>query len=62
MNWQDEGFIISKRKFRENGIILEIFTSKFGRVSGIVYGGTSSDQVTQAIARARLDLEAENVT
>ncbi len=41
MNWQDEGFIISKRKFRENGIILEIFTSKFGRVSGIVYGGTS---------------------
>ena len=41
MNWEDEGFIISKRKFRENAIILEVFTSRFGRVSGIVYGGNS---------------------
>ncbi len=41
MNWEDEGFIISKRKFRENAIILEVFTSKFGKVSGIVYGGNS---------------------
>ena len=41
MNWEDEGFIIAKRKFRENAIILEVFTSKFGRVSGIVYGGSS---------------------
>jgi len=41
MNWEDEGFVISKRKFRENAIILEVFTSKFGRVSGIVYGGNS---------------------
>ena len=41
MNWQDEGFIISKKKFRENAIILEVFTSQFGKVSGIVYGGTS---------------------
>ena len=41
MNWEDEGFVISKRKFKENAIILEVFTSKFGRVSGIVYGGNS---------------------
>tara|TARA_B100000941_G_C28492912_1_gene549084 strand:+ start:1324 stop:2004 length:681 start_codon:yes stop_codon:yes gene_type:complete len=41
MNWEDEGFVISKKKFRENAIILEVFTSKFGRVSGIVYGGNS---------------------
>ena len=41
MNWEDEGFIVSKRKFRENAIILEVFTSRFGRVSGIVYGGNS---------------------
>ncbi len=41
MNWEDEGIIISKRKFRENAIILEVFTSKFGRISGIVYGGNS---------------------
>ena len=41
MNWQDEGFILSKRKFKENAIILEVFTNKFGKVNGIVYGGTS---------------------
>ena len=41
MNWENEGFILSKRKFRENAIILEVFTSDFGKVNGIVYGGTS---------------------
>ena len=41
MNWESEGFILSKRKFRENAIILEVFTNDFGKVSGIVYGGTS---------------------
>ena len=41
MNWQDEGYIISKKKFRENALILEVFTKNFGKVSGIVYGGTS---------------------
>ena len=41
MNWEDEGFIISKRRFRENAILLEVFTSKFGKSNGIVYGGTS---------------------
>tara|TARA_Y100001970_G_scaffold293848_1_gene443835 strand:- start:22996 stop:23673 length:678 start_codon:yes stop_codon:yes gene_type:complete len=41
MYWEDEGFILSKRKFRENAIILEIFTKNNGKVSGIVYGGTS---------------------
>ena len=42
MNWEDEGFIISKRRFRENAILLEVFTSKFGKSNGIVYGGTSN--------------------
>tara|TARA_B100000959_G_C14901711_1_gene591222 strand:+ start:526 stop:1206 length:681 start_codon:yes stop_codon:yes gene_type:complete len=41
MNWQDEGFILSKKKFKENALILEVFTNKFGKVNGIVYGGTS---------------------
>ncbi len=27
MKWEDEGFVISKKKFRENAVILEIFTS-----------------------------------
>ena len=41
MNWEDEGYIISKNKFRENNIILDVFTSNYGKVSGIVYGGNS---------------------
>ena len=41
MNWEDEGFVIGKRRFRENAIILDVFTGKFGKISGIVYGGTS---------------------
>jgi DNA repair protein RecO (recombination protein O) len=41
MNWEDEGFLISKRKFRENGNIINVFTNKFGKVSGVVYGGNS---------------------
>ena len=41
MNWQDEGFLLSKKKFRENANIINVFTNNFGKVSGIVYGGNS---------------------
>tara|TARA_Y100000590_G_C15593304_1_gene966981 strand:+ start:495 stop:1172 length:678 start_codon:yes stop_codon:yes gene_type:complete len=41
MYWEDEGYIVAKKKFRENAIILDVFTKNFGKVSGIVYGGTS---------------------
>ena len=41
MNWEDEGFLLSKRKFRENANIINVFTYSYGKVSGIVYGGTS---------------------
>ncbi len=41
MNWEDEGFLLSKRKFRENANIINVFTSSYGKVNGIVYGGTS---------------------
>ena len=41
MNWQDEGFLLSKIKFRENANIVNVFTISKGKISGIVYGGTS---------------------
>ena len=41
MSWDDECYLLSKRKFRENANIINVFTSKKGRVAGIVYGGTS---------------------
>ncbi len=41
MNWEDECFLLSKRKFRENANIINVFTQNKGKVGGIVYGGNS---------------------
>ena len=41
MNWEDECYLLSKRKFRENANIINIFTLNRGKVAGIVYGGNS---------------------
>tara|TARA_Y100000590_G_scaffold453175_1_gene597744 strand:- start:1529 stop:2176 length:648 start_codon:yes stop_codon:yes gene_type:complete len=44
MYWEDEGFLLSKKNFDENSIIIEVFTSDHGKYSGIVYGGSSRKQ------------------
>ena len=41
MIWEDECYLLSKRKFRENANIINIFTKEKGKIDGIVYGGTS---------------------
>ena len=41
MNWDDVGFLVSKNRYNENSLITEIFTKKHGKVSGIIFGGTS---------------------
>ena len=41
MNWEDECYLLSKRKFRENANIINIFSKSKGKVSGVVYGGNS---------------------
>ena len=41
MIWEDECYLLSKRKFRENANIINIFSQKKGKLNGIVYGGTS---------------------
>ncbi len=41
MNWEDECYLLSKRKFRENANIINVFTPQKGKVGGIVYGGNS---------------------
>ena len=41
MIWEDECYLLSKRKFRENANIINIFTQKKGKINGIVYGGNS---------------------
>ncbi len=41
MNWIDEGFLVSKSRYSENSIIAELYTLDRGKVSGIIFGGTS---------------------
>ena len=41
MNWEDECYLLSKRKFRENANIINVFSQLKGKVSGVVYGGNS---------------------
>ena len=41
MNWDDTGFLLSKNKFSENSLIVEVFTKDHGKISGILFGGTS---------------------
>ena len=41
MNWIDQGFLVSKSRYSENSIIAELYTSDRGKVSGIIFGGTS---------------------
>ena len=41
MNWIDEGFLISKNRYSENSLIAELYTKNYGKISGIIFGGTS---------------------
>ena len=41
MNWEDECYLLSKKKFRENANIINVFTPTKGKIGGIVYGGNS---------------------
>ena len=41
MIWDDIGFLLNKNKYNENSLISEIYTKNFGKVSGIIFGGTS---------------------
>ena len=41
MNWSDESFLISKNRYSENSLISELYTKEHGKISGIIFGGTS---------------------
>ena len=41
MNWIDEGFLLSKNRYNENSLIAELYTKNRGKISGIIFGGTS---------------------
>ena len=41
MTWDDLGYLLYKNKYNENSLIAEIYTKNHGKVSGIIFGGTS---------------------
>jgi len=41
MNWDDNAYLLSKHRYSENSIIAEVFSENHGKISGIIFGGTS---------------------
>ena len=41
MNWDDSAYLVSKNRYSENSLIAEVFTENHGKISGIIFGGTS---------------------
>ena len=41
MNWSDECFLVGKNRYNENSIIAEVYTKERGKISGMIFGGTS---------------------
>ena len=41
MNWDDSAYLISKNRYSENSIIAEVYTENYGKISGLIFGGTS---------------------
>tara|TARA_B100001057_G_scaffold82020_1_gene77550 strand:+ start:3068 stop:3751 length:684 start_codon:yes stop_codon:yes gene_type:complete len=41
MNWDNSGYLLSKNRYNENSLIAEVFTQDHGKISGIIFGGTS---------------------
>ncbi len=41
MIWDDAGFLLSKNRYNENSLIVEFYTNQYGKVPGLIFGGTS---------------------
>ena len=41
MNWDDNAYHNSKNRYSENSLIAEVFTENHGKISGLIFGGTS---------------------
>ena len=41
MIWNDIGYLLSKNKYNENSLIVEFFTQKHGKSTGILFGASS---------------------
>ncbi len=41
MQWEDQGFLLSKNRYSENSLIAEFFTKNHGKVTGMIFGASS---------------------
>ena len=41
MIWNDSAFLLSKNKYNENSIIVEVYSENHGKCSGIIFGASS---------------------
>ena len=55
MIWDDIGFLLNKNRYNENSLISEIYTKNFGKVSGIIFGGTSK-KIKNSVSYTHLTL------
>ena len=64
MNWDDTGYLISKNRYSENSIIAEVFTENHGKISGIIFGGTSKKikNYLQIGNKIYVNYNAKNIT
>ena len=63
MNWIDEGFLINKNRYNENSLISEFYTKERGKISGIIFGGTSKKikNYLQIGNRLHINFNSKNV-
>ena len=58
MIWDDTGFLLSKNRYSENSLITEIYTKNHGKISGLIFGGTSKKvkiEIQQALSPIYFD-------
>ncbi|MHA6265258.1 DNA repair protein RecO [uncultured Aliiroseovarius sp.] len=56
MDWRDQGALLSVRKHGETSVIIDVFTEKHGRHSGVVRGGISRKLAPILQPGAQLDV------
>ena len=49
MIWDDTGFLLSKNKYNENSLVVEIFTKNHGKVFGIILAFLLRQFITKKI-------------
>ena len=42
MKFEDKAFLLNKNRYNENSVIAEFFTENNGKVSGLIFGATST--------------------